>query len=44
MAAKYIKSLGYLVVGWGRSMGAVSLLLSTECEILVVDSPFSSLS
>lgn len=25
-------------------MGAVSLLLSTECDVLVVDSPYSSLS
>ena len=31
LAAKYLKKLGYRVVGWGRSMGAVSLLLS--CEI-----------
>jgi hypothetical protein len=29
IAAKHLKSLGYIVVGWGRSMGAVSLLLSS---------------
>ena len=29
IAAKYLKNRGYLVAGWGRSMGAVSLLLST---------------
>jgi hypothetical protein len=28
IAAKYLKSQGYRVVGWGRSMGSVSLLLS----------------
>lgn len=25
-------------MGWGRSMGAVSLLTSTECDIMVADS------
>lgn len=44
-AAKYLKSKGYMqLVGWGRSMGAVSLLMSNECDIMVVDSPFCSLS
>jgi hypothetical protein len=28
IAARYLKGLGYKVVGWGRSMGSVSLLLS----------------
>jgi hypothetical protein len=28
IAARYLKGLGYRVVGWGRSMGSVSLLLS----------------
>ena len=28
IAARFLKSLGHRVIGWGRSMGAVSLLLS----------------
>lgn len=28
VAAKWIKEKGYEVVGWGRSMGSVSLLMS----------------
>lgn len=31
-------------MGWGRSMGAVSLLTSTECDIMVADSAYSNLS
>jgi hypothetical protein len=34
---------GYPIVGWGRSMGAVSLLMSSKCDIMIADSPFSSL-
>lgn len=44
IAAKYLKNLGYKVAGWGRSMGAVSLLLSQEIDIMVVDSAYSSLN
>lgn len=43
IAARYLKKLGYKVVGWGRSMGSVSLLLSSEIDIMIADSPFSSL-
>ena len=28
VAARYLKNQGYIVVGWGRSMGGVSLLKS----------------
>jgi hypothetical protein len=31
------------VAVWGRSMGSVSALLSSEAKVLVVDSPFTSL-
>ena len=43
-AARFLKSMGVKVIGWGRSMGAVSLLLSSELDVLAVDSPFSSLN
>lgn len=43
IAAKYLKNLGYKVVGWGRSMGAVSLLMSEEIDIMISDSAYSSL-
>ena len=43
-AARYLKEQGYKVVGWGRSMGAVSLLKSTECDIMVSDSAYSNLT
>lgn len=43
-AAVYLKELGYLVVGWGRSMGAVSLLNSSECDIMVSDSAYCNLT
>lgn len=43
-AAKYLKKMGYTVVGWGRSMGSVSLALSNECDVMVLDSPYSNLS
>jgi hypothetical protein len=43
IAASYLRSKGYSVVGWGRSMGSVSALLSTECQVVVADSPYSSL-
>ena len=42
-AAKYLKSQGYRVVGWGRSMGGVSLLKSKELDIMVSDSAYSNL-
>ena len=31
MAVEYLKTYGYPIVGWGRSMGAVSLLMSSKC-------------
>ena len=31
IAAAYLEQFGIPVVGWGRSMGAVSLLLSSKC-------------
>lgn len=43
-AARWLKGNGYNVVGWGRSMGSVSLLMSEECSIMVADSPFSDLN
>lgn len=42
--ACFLKSAGYKVVGWGRSMGAVSLLLSDQCDLMVADSAYSNLS
>ena len=42
-AASFLKNKGFIVVGWGRSMGAVSLLLSNEIDIMAADSPFCSL-
>ena len=42
--AKYLKAEGYRVVGWGRSMGGVSLLMSDQCDLMVVDSAYSNLS
>lgn len=42
-AVIFLRSLGYKVGLWGRSMGAVSALLSTEADIVVADSAFSSL-
>lgn len=42
-AVKFLKQKHLKVVVWGRSMGAVSALLSTQCDTLIVDSPFSSL-
>ena len=44
VAAKYLKSQGFRVAGWGRSMGGVSLLKSTEIEVMICDSAFSNLS
>ena len=43
MAAKYLKGKGYVVIGWGRSMGGVSLLKSEELDIMVADSAYSNL-
>ena len=43
-AISFLKGKGIKVVGWGRSMGAVSLLLSSKCDVMITDSPFSSLS
>jgi hypothetical protein len=43
-AASFLKAAGYIVVGWGRSMGAVSLLMSEQCDIMVADSAYSNLS
>ena len=43
VAAVFLKSKGYVVVGWGRSMGAVSLLMSKECDIMVADSAYANL-
>jgi len=43
-AAIYLKEQGYTVVGWGRSMGAVSLLKSNELDIMVADSAYSNLT
>lgn len=43
IAFLYLKNLGLKVVGWGRSMGSISLLLSKECDLLILDSPFSNL-
>lgn len=43
-AAAFLKQKGYEVVGWGRSMGAVSLLMSSELDIMVSDSAYSNLS
>lgn len=42
LAAKYLEDKGFKVVGWGRSMGAASLLLS-DIKIMVVDSAFCSI-
>lgn len=44
IAAKYLKGLNYIVVGWGRSMGAVSLLLNDQIDIMISDSAYSQLS
>ena len=44
VAARYLKRQGYRVAGWGRSMGGVSLLRSSEIEVMVCDSAFSNLS
>lgn len=44
MAARWLKQQNYVVVGWGRSMGSVSLLLSQECSVMVADSPFCDLT
>jgi hypothetical protein len=44
VAARFLKSRGHRVVGWGRSMGAVSLLLSSECSLIVADSAYSNLA
>lgn len=44
VAARFLKSRGHRVVGWGRSMGAVSLLLSSECSILIADSAYANLA
>lgn len=32
------------MIGWGRSMGAVSLLKNTECDIMIADSAYSDLT
>ena len=42
-AVIFLREKGYKVAVWGRSMGAVSTLLSEESDILIVDSPFSNL-
>ena len=41
-AVRFLKDKGHQVVVWGRSMGAASALLSSESDLLIVDSPFSS--
>jgi hypothetical protein len=43
IATAFLRGKGHKVVGWGRSMGSVSLLLSSECQVIVADSPFCSL-
>ena len=43
VAARYLKGQGYRVVGWGRSMGGVSLLMSDEIDLMVSDSAYSNL-
>ena len=43
IAVRFLRSKNYKVALWGRSMGAVSALLSSECDVIVADSPFSSL-
>ena len=42
LAAKFLEGEGYRVVGWGRSMGAASVLLS-DIKIMIADSAFSSI-
>ncbi len=43
-AAEWLRDkFGLPVVGWGRSMGAVSLLMSQGLDVMLVDSPFASL-
>jgi hypothetical protein len=44
VAARFLKSKGHRVVGWGRSMGAVSLLMSSECNLMIADSAYSNLA
>lgn len=44
IAVKYLRNEGYTVVCWGRSMGAVSVLRSTESEIIIADSAYSNLT
>lgn len=43
IAVTFLQSKQFKVVVWGRSMGAVSALLSSKTDILIVDSPFSNL-
>ena len=40
MAVRFLRERNLKVALWGRSMGAVSALLSKECTTVVVDSPF----
>lgn len=42
-AVEFMVGRGMKVVVWGRSMGAVSALMSTKAKVLVVDSAFSDL-
>lgn len=44
VAANFLKAAGHRVVGWGRSMGAVSLLMSEQCDVMVADSAYSNLA
>jgi fermentation-respiration switch protein FrsA (DUF1100 family) len=44
VAAAFLKNKGYEVIGWGRSMGAASLLMSHECNVMIADSAYSNLS
>ena len=43
IAVRFLRERGLKVIVWGRSMGAVSALLSKEADIVVADSAFSSL-
>lgn len=40
---EYLGRKGYTIVVWGRSMGAVSALMSDKASIVISDSAFSSL-
>lgn len=37
---KYLQSLGYRTILWGRSMGAATALLYGKADVIVADSTF----